>query len=198
MRIVRLLTLPLVPALLAGCMSVGAGPATPIRSVDQAGFWARLVQLCGSAYEGRLVQGNASDTTFARQRVVMHARSCGADSVAIALHVGENRSRTWIVSRVPGGLRLKHVHRHEDGAEDSVSRYGGDTRDAGSARVQEFPADAFTARLLPPAATNVWTMEVDPGRAFAYMLRREGTDRRFRLEFDLSRPVAPPPPPWGG
>jgi hypothetical protein len=39
---------------------------------------------------------------------------------------------------------------------------------------------------------------VDPqsGR-FVYALRREGTDRRFRVEFDLGREVAIPPPPWG-
>lgn len=26
---------------------------------------------------------------------------------------------------------------------------------------------------------------------------RLGTARRFRVEFDLTRPVTPPPPPWG-
>jgi hypothetical protein len=61
----------------------------------------------------------------------------------------------------------------------------------------EFPADSFTAALLPPARTNVWTIEVDPDRRrFVYALRREGTERRFRVEFDLGRPVTAPPPPW--
>jgi hypothetical protein len=53
------------------------------------------------------------------------------------------------------------------------------------------------APARPAAVTNVWTMEVIPGERFAYALRREGTDRRFRVEFDLTRPVAPPPAPWG-
>jgi hypothetical protein len=32
---------------------------------------------------------------------------------------------------------------------------------------------------------------------FAYALRREGTDRRVRAEFDLRREVDALPPPWG-
>jgi hypothetical protein len=38
-------------------------------------------------------------------------------------------------------------------------------------------------------------MEVHPGRMFAYELRRP--NRHFRVEFDLTRPVPAPPPPWG-
>jgi len=94
-------------------------------------------------------------------------------------------------------LRLKHDHRHEDGSEDKVTQYGGDTAEAGTAEKQEFPADAFTAQLIPAAKTNIWTMRVVPGRTFTYALRREAEGRRFTVEFDLSRPVAPPPAPWG-
>ncbi len=95
-------------------------------------------------------------------------------------------------------LRLQHDHRHEDGSEDPITQYGGDARVVGTAQLQEFRADSATAALFPAAATNVWSIEVVPGRTFAYALRREGTDRRFRIEFDLSRPVPPPPVPWGG
>ena len=73
-----------------------------------------------------------------------------------------------------------------------MTQYGGDTRDAGAAARQEFHADAHTASLIPAARTNVWTVEVEPGARFAYALRREGTDRRFRVEFDLRRPLAAP------
>ena len=62
-----------------------------------------------------------------------------------------------------------------------------------------FPADDFTKALLiregnTAGAANIWTIEIDT-RTFAYELRRPG--RFFRVEFDLSRPVAPPPAPWG-
>lgn len=32
---------------------------------------------------------------------------------------------------------------------------------------------------------------------FIYQLTRTGSDRRFRVEFDLTRPVPAPPAPWG-
>jgi len=37
--------------------------------------------------------------------------------------------------------------------------------------------------------TNVWAIEVEPGHLFAYELRRP--ERHFRVEFDLTRPLAP-------
>jgi hypothetical protein len=127
----------------------------------------------------------------------MHVRSCSDDEIRIPFHVGEDRSRTWVITRTAGGLRLKHDHRHADGSEDAVTQYGGDTDGAGSATLQEFPADAFTATLIPAAATNIWTVEMVPGERYSYRLRRVGTDRRFRIDFDLSTPISPPPPPWG-
>jgi hypothetical protein len=163
----------------------------------QAEFWASLQQLCNNAYEGRLVEAPPGDTVFADHRLVMHVRQCDEANVRIPLHVGEDRSRTWVISRTPDGLRLKHDHRHEDGTDDEVTMYGGDTRGVGSANVQEFPADEFTAAIVPEARTNVWTIEVEPGSTLVYALRREGTDRRFRMEFDVTRPVEAPPPPWG-
>ncbi|HYR09259.1 MAG TPA: hypothetical protein VEQ60_15855 [Longimicrobium sp.] len=180
-------------AALAGCRA--SLPAAG--GSEQDAFWASLQRLCGQAYEGTLVQGSAADSSFRGATLTMHVRRCTPGEVRIPFHVGGNRSRTWIVTRTEGGLRLKHDHRHEDGSEDAVTQYGGDTRDAGTASRQEFYADAHTASLIPAAVTNVWTMEVIPGERFAYALRREGTDRRFRVEFDLTRPVAPPPAPWG-
>ncbi|HLL47900.1 MAG TPA: hypothetical protein VK399_14410, partial [Longimicrobiaceae bacterium] len=185
--------LPIVTflALLGACASI---PATSGGlPAEQQAFWSALRQHCGRAYEGRLTQGNASDTAFAGKTLTMHVRGCTDDEVRIPFHLGEDRSRTWVITRTAAGLRLKHDHRHRDGVEDRVTQYGGDTRGPGTATSQEFPADTFTASLIPAAATNVWTVEVVPGARFAYALRREGTDRRFRVEFDLTRPVAPPP-----
>jgi hypothetical protein len=166
-------------------------------ALAQREFLAALRSLCGKAFRGTLTEGNASDSTIRRSTLVMHVRSCTADDIRIPFHVGADRSRTWVISATESGLRLKHDHRHADGKADAVTQYGGDTRGAGSATTQEFHADAHTASLIPAARTNVWTMEVIPGRRFAYALRREGTDRRFRVEFDLAKPVDAPPAPWG-
>lgn len=180
--------------LLSACATT-SGAAGP-----QSDFFAALRSLCGKAYEGRVVTSDAADRDMAGQRLVMHVRQCSDAAVLIPFHVGANRSRTWVISRTATGLRLKHDHRHEDGGQDVLTQYGGDTAGPGSASRQEFPADRhsrdlFTARNIPQSATNVWAVEVQPGRVFAYELRRAG--RHFRVEFDLTRPVAPPPPPWG-
>lgn len=174
-----------------------AAPPRGTRALEQQVFWERLRQLCGKAYAGRLAEGNESDSVFARGPLVMHVRSCTTDEVRIPFHVGADRSRTWVLTRTAGGLRLKHDHRAPDGTEEPPTRYGGDARGPGAADRQDFPADAETAAMLPAARTNVWTVEVVSGRTFAYALRREGTDRRFRVEFDLRTPVPAPPPPWG-
>ncbi|WP_106640370.1 hypothetical protein [Allosphingosinicella vermicomposti] len=165
-------------------------------------FVEALSALCGKAYEGRIVSPAASgDDAFAGKALVMHVRDCKADVVRIPFHVGEDRSRTWVVSRTETGLRLKHDHRHEDGSEDKLTQYGGDTVSGGMVDRQEFPADPFSKEMfvagsIPASVTNVWAMEVHPGRTFAYELRRpEG--RFFRVEFDLTKPVAVPPGAWG-
>ena len=192
---------------LAGCAATGSddvapggadtATATASAASEQDAFWSSLASLCGNAYAGQLAEGGASDSTFRTAKLVMHVRECSADTIRIPFHVGDDRSRTWVVTRTADGLRLKHDHRHEDGTEDAITQYGGDSREGGTAEWQEFAADAHTAQLIPAASTNVWTMEVVPGERFAYALRREGTDRRFRVEFDLAQPVPAPPAPWG-
>ncbi|WP_269532734.1 hypothetical protein [Chitinimonas sp. BJYL2] len=176
---------------------LSAALATPALSAEQPAdrFLKNLASLCGKAFEGKLVEGNTSDKTFADKKLVMHVRECGDTVVRVPFHVGDDHSRTWVISRTDTGLRLKHDHRHADGSEDAVTQYGGDTSDAGTDTLQAFPADAHTAKLIPAAATNVWRVEVVPGERFSYRLQRG--ERRFRVDFDLTQAVALPPAPWG-
>lgn len=162
----------------------------------QIAFWDELQSLCGQAFPGRLVESDPPDDALEDGPMVMHVRACDVAEVRIPFFVGDDRSRTWIVATTGAGLRLEHEHRHEDGSEDDLSGYGGETRGPGTATVQEFPADARTGELVPAAADNVWTLELHPDSIFVYALRREGTDRRVRVEFDLTRPLDPPPAPW--
>ena len=183
--------LPLLVLLLAGCAAVPPAPATPADA-----FFARLSALCGRSYEGRVVADTpTASPDFAGKRLVMHVRDCTAAQVRIPFHVGEDRSRTWVVTRTAAGVRLKHDHRHEDGTPDARTNYGGDTAGPGTAERQEFPADAestamFVAQNIPVSTANVWAMEVRPGQAFVYELARP--NRLFRVEFDLARPVTSP------
>lgn len=182
--------------LLVAIASCVTAPAQSPQSV----FWTRLSELCGSAFAGRVVSTDTADARFAGQALVMHVRECTHDEIRIPFHVGEDRSRTWVITRIPGALRLKHDHRHEDGAEDVLSQYGGDTLGGGQPGRQEFPADDFSKELfrannIPASIENVWGVEIIPGAMFAYELRRPG--RHFRVEFDLTAPIPAPPPPWG-
>lgn len=166
------------------------GHATP----SQDAFFAQLKTLCGKTFEGRLVSTDPADAAF-RAPIKLAVRDCTADTVRMPVQVGEDRSRTWVVTRTDGGLTLKHDHRHADGSEDALSQYGGSTTAAGTARRQDFPADAFSRALferqnIPASMANVWSMEVEPGRLFAYELNRP--NRRFRLEFDLTKGRATP------
>jgi hypothetical protein len=185
----------LAPLVLAGCAHQLA-PATP-----QDRFFAQLSTLCGKAFQGRIASPAVSaDASFAGKTLVMHVRECSNDTIRIPVHVGEDRSRTWVVTRTAAGLRLKHDHRHQDGTPDQQTQYGGDTVGPGTSDRQEFPADTYSKELfvrgnIPQSAANVWAVEVKGSALFAYELRRPS--RFFRLEFDLTRPVAPPPPPWG-
>ncbi len=177
--------------------SSSLSPALAALPEAQQLFWLNLQSMCGMAFEGRVVEDTTDSPDFAGRTLVMHVRRCDDQRILVPFHVGDNRSRTWVFTHTGSGLRLKHDHRHEDGSEDDLTQYGGDTESNGSSHMQEFHADAHTASLIAAAVTNVWTVELVPGRVFAYALRREGTPRRFRAEFDLTRPIAPPPPPWG-
>ena len=182
---------------------LGGCAAAPSSSRPADAFLARIADHCGRAYEGRVVTTDPADRDFAGKRLVMHVRSCRPGEIRIPFHVGDDRSRTWVLTRTPGGLRLKHDHRHADGTSDVLTMYGGETATPGTAARQEFPVDAESIALFnrenrQVSTTNVWAMEVGE-RHFVYELRRPPIPggRFFRVEFDLTRPVAAPPPPWG-
>lgn len=182
---------------LAGCATV------PAKSPADR-WYLQVASLCGRAWEGQLVSTDPADAAFQGKRLVIDVRHCTDREIRIPFHVGEDRSRTWVISRTLSGLRLKHDHRHEDGSPDALTMYGGDSRGEGSEVRQEFPADAesiamFTAQGRSVSNSNVWAIEVGES-VFAYELRRPpGPGQRlFRVEFDLTRPINPPPPPWGG
>ena len=190
MRAVLLATAALA---LTGCAGQGRVPGPQDR------FMQAIAAHCGRAYAGRVVTTDAADASFASQKLVMHVAACEADRIRIPFHVGADRSRTWVLTRTATEVRLKHDHRHQDGTSDVLTMYGGDTTTPGTAERQDFPADAdsialFRANDRAVSVTNVWAMEVTPTR-LAYELRRPG--RHFRVEFDLTQPIATPPMPWG-
>lgn len=193
----RLRSLALAPAALAFAACAHGGAAggasragSDVAAGPQATFWRHLQELCVSAAEGRLLRAPAGDTQIDPDaRLVVHFWECGDRELRFPFVVGDNRSRTWVFIRHADRLELRHDHRHQDGSEESRTWYGASTMGPGSATRQEFVTER-NGELVG------WRVEVERRRRFAYGTVRGG-EWRHHLEFDLTRPVAPPPLPWG-
>ena len=187
----------------AGCATSSTAASS---SMPADAFLSALEAHCGKAYAGRITANQPASATpdpFEGKTLVMHVRGCDDPTreIRIPFHVGDDRSRTWVVTRTGTGLRLKHEHMHQDGQPDAVTMYGGDTVGAGTAQRQAFPVDAesvamFKREGLNASLNNTWAMELVPAKTFVYELSRPN-GRLFRVEFDLTSAVEPPPAPWG-
>ncbi|MGV9006013.1 MAG: hypothetical protein ACOH1H_04650 [Brevundimonas sp.] len=181
-----------VAAVAALALTLSSCAGLPRAETPQDVFFARLTALCGQTFAGGLVTADAADADLAGQPMRMQVRDCSAQAIRIPFRIGEDRSRTWVITRTPDGLTLKHDHRDAQGRPEGLHWYGGNTVTAGTAGRQEFPVDPesialFNAADAAVSTTNVWAMEVQPGQTFAYELRR--ADRHFRVEFDLTTPL---------
>jgi hypothetical protein len=191
----------LVASILVAASSVAAARPAPLVSIpSHDGFFDNIAAHCGKAYEGKVSVDNAAGpSSFAGKKLVMHVRRCNERELQVPFHVGDDASRTWIITKTGSGLSLNHDHRHEDGSDDKSTMYGGHTLDAGFANAQSFPADQYSKELfasqgIPQSMGNTWQMYIYP-KQFTYRLVREG--REFRVDFDLTKPITPPSAPWG-
>ncbi|AAK22374.1 hypothetical protein [Caulobacter vibrioides] len=179
-------------AVVALCALIVLAPGAAFAGAPGEQFFERLSALCGKTFVGQVAAGDAADEAFRKAELVMTVAHCDARQIRIPFRVGEDRSRTWIITRLDDGrLRLKHDHRHPDGVEDELSRYGGDTVAPGSADLQRFPVDEeskalFTRLNRTVSNTNVWALGLTDS-AFTYELSRP--NRLFRVAFDLTRPA---------
>jgi hypothetical protein len=190
----------LILVTLSGLLFLSTLARSDVSSIpSQDLFFNAISELCGKAYSGTVTIDNANSDSFANKKLIMHVRRCGDRQLQIPFHVGEDASRTWLITKTGSGLSLKHDHRHSDGTEDVLTQYGGHTVDAGWAQVQSFPADQYSKELfvenaIPQSVGNTWQMYIYPEQ-FTYRLIRQG--REFRVDFDLTNPVEAPPAPWG-
>jgi len=158
-------------------------------------FWETLKTHCGKSFEGQITEAPANDD-FRGKRLVMHVRSCNENTIKIPFFVGDDKSRTWVLTFENNRITLKHDHRHQDGTEDKVTQYGGTSPNSGLPGIQIFPADQQTCDLIAYASNNVWWITVDE-TSFTYNLRRIGSDRVFSVKFDLTKTIGNPSAPWG-
>lgn len=157
----------------------GQRSAEPPELAAQAAFFDNIKALCGTRFEGQSSFPEDPGDAFRDKILVALIETCSEHEIRIPFLVGEDSSRTWILTRLAkGGLELKHDHRHADGTPDDVTLYGGTTSNPGSAVSQSFPADAYTAELIPEAASNEWSITITAdGSELIYYLERHGQPR---------------------
>jgi hypothetical protein len=184
----RLLLVGLVAAASGSCLTAAA--PTPADAGAATLFFENVRKLCGKRFEGATeFPKDEPGHPLAGKKLTISLEKCGDNEIRIPLQAGEDKSRTWILTLREGRLLLKHDHRHADGTPDKVTMYGGWAAE-GDANRQRFPADSDTATLIPEAATNVWTLELDAAKEqLIYALERHGQPR-YRAVFSL-KPAAP-------
>ncbi|MGU9939583.1 hypothetical protein ACNFNZ_13535 [Empedobacter brevis] len=158
-------------------------------------FWKNLEKHCGKAYEGKLAEHITRDD-FTGKKLTMHVKSCSSNEIKIPFNVGDNYSRTWILTKKDGIITLKHDHRHENGTSETITFYGGTNTNFGFKDFQMFPADQETANLIDYASTNIWWITLDD-TTFSYNLQKAGSKTPFHVYFDLTKEIAIPSAPWG-
>lgn len=175
-----------------------ARPAPLVSTPTHDRFFSNIAKHCGKAFEGKVTVDNQPSSAF-DARLVMHVRECTKAELQVPFHVGDDASRTWIITKTGSGLSLKHDHRKKDGSDDPLTMYGGHTLDAGYGQMQSFPADQYSKELfvntgIPQSVGNTWQMFIYE-KTFSYRLIRQG--REFKVNFDLTKPVEVPLAPWG-
>ncbi len=184
-RITRLLPPTL---LLAAAISFG-GCQSPERNhtLDAHMYLSNFLPHNELIFDGEVVAEKTPEGTFVGEPLRMQVQSWRNEEVRVAFQVGDDRSRTWVLTRQEDGrVHLRHDHRDPDGTPHDLTDYGGYGYVLEDWTSCSFAADERTTRMLPEAATNVWTMSFDrENDRFIYDLRRH--DRpRFRAVFDLT------------
>lgn len=179
-----------------GALLLGSVAMAESENVASDVFWETLQTHCGNAYAGKLAEGQ--DRPEFAGDMVMHVKTCSDNEIKIPFFVGDDLSRTWILTRDENNLiQLKHDHRNEDGTEEEINFYGGKSTNTGHENFQFFPADPATAAMIPQAASNVWWIELNNAQ-YTYNLKRIASENPpFRVEFDLTTPIETPADPWG-
>lgn len=187
-------------------LSVGLGASTALTAVtSDTGLFEKLSANCGKAFMGRTKLDTADSETYRDVDIILHVRDCSANQIQMPMHVGDNHSRTLIISKLDDGrLQLQHRHTHEDGSADDLTLYGGFSKKnaakkgANDNNRTEFHVGDYTRKLfiehdIQRSLANVWAISMGQDTA-TYELHRPSLD--FIIEFDLSNIVTNPPKAW--
>ncbi len=144
-----------------------------------------LRTLDGQVYAGKMTFPKQADHSMNKPMEIT-VNVVSENEIRIPLKVGEDASRTWVLTRSESGVLLKHDHRHPDGTPDEVTNYGGLAAGAPPLGVElVFPADEETAAMIPAAATNAWSLRLSPDHSRLYYYLERDSMPRFQAVFDL-------------
>jgi len=181
------------------------GPTEQAAEVDdpQSAWWDNMRVHCDQAYAGSLTEEPEGDDMLeGEELLVVHFRECSDQQLRLPFHIeqmdGEwDRSRTWIFTRHEDSIELRHDHRQEDGSPDETTDYGGFTHTLGTANEQVFLFTEYD-EYDPEGPQRGWRVQIEPHTSYTYgTFRQEEGEWRWRVDFDLSETIEPPPAPWG-
>lgn len=192
------------PATLLLCLAVGLSACSvknePVAEASLHDVYLdNLRQHCGQAFAGRLTYEPPGDPMLDEEDLlIVHFRECEGDVLRVPFHIQKadgtwDRSRTWNFFRRDEGLELRHDHRKPDGSEDEVTWYGGPSHGEPGATQMEFISHERTAET---GVYRGWRIIIEPNVRYTYGTISEG-EWTWRIDFDLTTPVEPPPAPWG-
>lgn len=141
--------------------------------------------LNGKSFAGRMTFP-ADPTHEMNQPMTITVEVISDNEIRVPFQVGENKSRTWILTRSQDGIQLKHDHRHQDGTPDALTNYGGLAKKVELSTLLIFPADAETIEMLPEAASNVWSLRLSPDNTQLHYYLERHSKPRFEATFDLT------------
>ncbi|MEX0661616.1 MAG: hypothetical protein WEA58_09315 [Balneolaceae bacterium] len=153
----------------------------------QEAFFSNLSSLCGETFSGESTfPEDDPDNVLVGTELRAHVKSCEEEIVEVDfLRDGDTWHATWVLEMREDGLHLYHEHigdKEYPEGEEPLTGYGGYADDRGNQYHQYFPADEYTAGILPEAVTNVWSMEYVPAEdKFVYYLERH-EEPRFKAE----------------
>ena len=103
--------------------------STSIYAQNDKTFFKDLKTLEGKTFFGKAIYmpDTINKNDFWGKKLSFTIVKGKKSELRMPFQVGENKSRTWVLSKTKNGLQLKHDHRHDDGSMDSITNYGGDS-----------------------------------------------------------------------
>ncbi len=188
----KLLLLTFVLSFLFACGSAPEREKPDVEDVialtgNKKKFFDHITSLCGKKFKGEETYMAEGRESFAGEKMVIHFKSCTNDEISIPFHIGEDKSRTWLLLVEDGRLRFRHDHRHEDGTPEDITMYGGYSDHKGTELSQFFPPDDYTMELLENAPGHEWALTLSEDmKTLEYCLQHE--DKLiFQAEFCLDK-----------